>query len=137
MTCAVNCASVACLTLEGQKHHWEVDLFFAASIWRTKDSGRISVQVFSTQSKHSLRLPRGPTVVQPAGISRKAGHKEYWPSSFTNTRYSPFSSSNGFVIEKTPPGYSFMSVGTEKYNTNMNLDGSRISNEHGMNEKSN
>src|SRR5262245_43729368 len=62
-------------------------------------NGRMSVQVASIQSRHSLRLPRGPVTVQPAGTSRKLGHSEYWPSSLTSTRKSPFSSSNGLVIQ--------------------------------------
>src|SRR4051812_19805431 len=60
--------------------------------------GRISVQLASIHSRHSFFLPFGPTIVQPAGTSRKPGHRQYWPSWFTSTRNSPFSLSNGFVI---------------------------------------
>src|SRR5437868_4416504 len=38
--------------------------------------GRMSVQLASTQSRHSFFFPLGPTADQPAGISLKVGHKE-------------------------------------------------------------
>src|SRR5262245_394157 len=64
----------------------------------------MSVQFSSIQSKQTFLLPRGPVVLQPAGNSQNSGHNEYLPSSFTSTKYSPSSSSNGFVI--APPQQS-------------------------------
>ncbi len=46
------------------------------SIASTRLRGRMSVQLASIQSRHSCRLPVGPTFVHPAGTSRKVGHNE-------------------------------------------------------------
>src|SRR5438270_4915614 len=74
----------------------------------TRLFGRMSVQFSSTQSRHSFFLPFGPTADQPAGISLNVGHKEYCPSWFTRTMNSPFSFSNGFVMQFTFPLIYFL-----------------------------
>ena len=49
----------------------------SASMASTRLFGRMSVQFVSIQSRHSFRLPLGPTAVHPFGISRNEGHNEY------------------------------------------------------------
>jgi hypothetical protein len=57
----------------------------AASISRTRLSGRMSVQFVLTYSRHASRVSWPCATVQPGGTSAKAGQSECCPSSLTST----------------------------------------------------
>src|SRR6185437_2122562 len=75
--------------------------------------GRMSGQFCSMYSRHAGRAASPYTTRQPAGTSANTGHRLCCSSSLTKTKKLALSSSNGFVLTRSPNRLKGMGQGPD------------------------